>query len=225
MVLAGGRQMAGNHRMHPLLQAGLVLSGLVLAGLLQAWLAPPGAVRDERAGASGVLQISEQPEQVVLTWVGRVDGSMARQFDSALRTHRYDERSFVVVLNSAGGEVRAGVDVIKGLGTLSKARSVETTVAGGGICASMCVPIYMTGNRRTAHAEARFMFHEAREARIRRTNDEVTDYLFYNHMSYEGIDDSWLQRTRRSIQGGKDVWHTGKQLFDERTGVVHAINR
>ena len=40
-------------------------------------------------------------------------------------------------------------------------RGIDTLVQKAGVCASMCVPIYLSATQRMADPEARFMFHEA----------------------------------------------------------------
>ncbi len=58
-------------------------------------------------------------------------------------------------LNSEGGPIRN----IYELSDYIRSRKMHTNIRKGATCSSACTLLYMAGARRTAHAEARFMFH------------------------------------------------------------------
>lgn len=198
------------------------------------------------ANRSG-LDIQESSGRIVLRWSGQVDPAMVTTLEDALARYRYDERPLQLVLNSAGGQVSAGRELLDLIDWMKRQRRLETHVAKGNICASMCVPVYLAGSRRTAAPGARFMFHEARiakgsaqyaevrkqmEARLSRAEIDAlergalaktTDLLFGSDMSYWDVNEAWLRRMRQAVRGGKDVWLTAAQLVEQGSGIVHAL--
>jgi ATP-dependent protease ClpP protease subunit len=117
----------------------------------------------------------------------------------------------------------------------AREHGIDTVVEQGGVCASMCVPIYLAGAERLAHPAARFMFHMASlnpeapataeadkvaAAKYRKVVETlVTDDLYANDNGTHGVNAAWLARMRAKIDG-RDVWVTGQQLVDERSGIV-----
>lgn len=198
------------------------------------------------AGKAG-LSVTEQGERIVLRWAGQVDGAMVKTLEGALAKFRYDERPLILTLDSAGGQVSAGRDLLDLIDWMKRLRRLETRVDHGSMCASMCVPIYLAGSRRTAAPAARFMFHEARIARntpeyadLRKRMEGVmsrsqieqaemralaktTDMLFGSDMNYWDVNETWLRKMRQAVRGGKDVWLTAEQLVDQGSGIVHAL--
>lgn len=197
--------------------------------------------------ARGGLSVTEDSGRILLRWAGQVDGPMVKTLESALAKYRYDERPLRLALNSAGGQVSAGRDLLDLIDWMKRQRRLETHVDKGAMCASMCVPIYLSGSRRTADPKARFMFHEARIARNtteytdlrkrmegvmsraqadaveQRALGQTTDTLFGSDMNYWDVNETWLRRMRQAVRGGKDVWLTAEQLVDQGSGIVHAL--
>ena len=97
---------------------------------------------------------------VYLSWRGKIDAPMESRLAEAFEQHQAGARRFVLLLSSSGGSLSHGARVVQLLRKIGVTHGIETDVAAGSRCASMCVPVYLQGQRRTADATARFMFHE-----------------------------------------------------------------
>jgi ATP-dependent protease ClpP protease subunit len=190
------------------------------------------------AGPTG-LSVREEPNRVVLKWNGEVESPMLERLEQAFEKFENDPRQLVLMLNSPGGSVEHGRDVMKLIHKVSRERAIDTHVAAGHSCASMCVPIYLVGAERTAHASAKFMFHEVR-IQLRADADRAvrqilsqpgvhkmavnhfTNQLFDDDLGPRSVDAKWLQQMRTKIRG-RDVWLTGRQLMEQGSGVVDKL--
>ena len=105
------------------------------------------------------LSASEQPDRIVLGWSGPVQEPMSERVAAALDRYKADRRRLVLILNSPGGSIEHGRKVVAVI--RARDRAIDTVVQKAGVCASMCVPIFLAGTRRIADPESYFMFHEA----------------------------------------------------------------
>jgi len=190
------------------------------------------------------LTVAQEPNRIVLRWNGSIEAPMRDKIAEALETYENDPRSIVLSLNSNGGSVQHGRDVVKVLRKASYARAIDTMVEQGSICASMCVPIYLVGAERHAHPAARFMFHKTSlrlsaddqrrlqelsqqtglsQAEIKRKVIEMsTDDLFEIDIGMRAVDKRWAETIRQRIQKG-DVWLNGKQLVEQGSSIVDKL--
>src|SRR5436190_24288850 len=53
---------------------------------------------------------------------------------------------------------------------------------------------------------------------------QVTDDLFRNDIGIRGVNTAWLAGMRKKISG-RDIWMSGQQLADERSGIVDRLIR
>lgn len=198
-------------------------------------------------GSSSGLSSRTEADRIVLSWSGTVDGKMVSSFDDALARYARDRRPIRIELNSGGGNVGAGKVLIERIKQARKTRRIDTVVARGALCASMCVPVYLAGEQRFAHKDARFMFHElafnAQGKRMLKEEFErsdlknfrtvegvhkeiigtATDSFFVVELEAPEVNHVWLGNTRVAIQGGKEVWVTGKDLVRQESGIVQSL--
>ena len=179
----------------------------------------------------GTLTVERQAGAVVLAWRGKIEAPMAARLKEAFAEHAGDTRRFLLKLNSPGGTIDHGTAVIRAIEDMRRTHSVDTLVSDRHACASMCVPVYLAGGRRTAGAKARFMFHEVSyrdemsDARKRVPEEAVeraTDQLFERYFKPTGVDPGWLAEMRKAVRG-KDVWRTAQELVDQRAGIVQRL--
>ena len=104
------------------------------------------------------LSISEEPDRIVLGWSGPVQEPMSERVAAAFDRYKADRRRLVLILNSPGGSIDHGRKVVAAI--RAHDRAIDTLVQKAGVCASMCVPIFLAGTRRMADPEAYFMFHQ-----------------------------------------------------------------
>ena len=224
---------------------GFILLGVVFAmfrpGKSAQQAAKPEAVRVE-AGAGG-LSVRQEANRVVMVWNGAVEPPMKQRFEEAFAKLGRDPKRVLISWNSPGGRVDHGHEVFDVIQAAARVHYVDTTVGAGQICASMCVPLYLSGMERTAHPNARFMFHEVilklkpeAERAVRQLQtiapglvagarkeavNQFTDRLFEDGFESK-LDNRWLANLRKRIRG-RDVWLTGRQLVEEKSGVVDKL--
>ena len=87
------------------------------------------------------MSVSEEPENVVLGWSGPVQEPMSERIAAALDRYKADPRRLVLILNSPGGSVEHGRKVVAVI--RARNRPINTLVQKAGVCASMCVPIFL----------------------------------------------------------------------------------
>lgn len=197
-----------------------------------------------RPPATG-LTVRDDAEKIVMHWKGPIAAPMHERLEEVFQRFEGDERRIVISLDSPGGSVDHGRQIMTLIHAQSHHRNIDTLVTKGSICASMCVPIYLTGFERGAHPNAKFMFHEATirfkpeaqralqdlqrasprldVAGIRKhVATRVTDELFEGDIGHRGVDARWLTTMRDKIRG-RDVWLTGRQLMDQGSGVVDKL--
>jgi ATP-dependent protease ClpP protease subunit len=184
------------------------------------------------------LKVREEPSRIVLAWSGPISEPMRDQIVTAIDKYKADKRHLVIALNSPGGSIAHGREVMEAIRKASQLRPIDTLVEKGGVCASMCVPIYLIGATRAADPGAHFMFHEAslalpegKDSKIdrktiaplRKTIESLaTDDLFLRDIGTQRVNARWLTMMRTKITD-REIWLTGRQLVQEGSGVVDAL--
>lgn len=191
------------------------------------------------------LGVREEPDRVVLKWNGPVEPPMLERFQEVFRQRGDDQRRIVISLSSPGGLIEHGYQVIAEIRRFSRTHTVDTLVEAGRTCASMCVPIFLTGADRIAHPDAQFMFHEVSirlrpeaEQKLRQLQREApmfdvqglrksmivkaTDEFYEDYFAPRGVNSRWLSQMREQVRG-RDVWRTGDQLMKQGSGVVDVL--
>jgi ATP-dependent protease ClpP protease subunit len=172
------------------------------------------------------------PDTLHLSWSGEVRHPMADRIATAFRDHGGERRRIVLVLDSPGGSLSHGNEVIRELKRIGRTHALETVVQNRSICASMCVPIYLQGQLRTASAGARFMFHEVkivdpitneRQPQSEKQKAANTTQFLDLYFRPAGVSESWINDVAIKIRG-RDYWRTGQQLVDEKAGIVQQLN-
>lgn len=185
----------------------------------------------ERMAGVGELHVAEGVDgRVVLAWDGRIEAPMAGQLRDAFARHG-GAASFALVLNSPGGSLDHGAEVIRLLQSIGPDK-LQTYVPSGAQCASMCVPVYLQGGKRMAGPRAQFMFHNVSYVEFF-SDDAVsvpanatkvaTDRFFARYLEQPGVDAGWLKGMRAAVAADDDVWKSARELVDERSGVVLAL--
>jgi ATP-dependent protease ClpP protease subunit len=190
------------------------------------------------------LSIREEPDRIVLGWSGPVQEPMSERIAATIDRYQADRRRLVLILNSPGGSIEQGRKVVAAI--RARDRAIDTLVQKAGVCASMCVPIFLAGTERIADPEAYFMFHQASlsssgketikqrqfseseaalfSQTVKAIETQVTDDFFRNDIGIRGVNRMWLARMREKIPG-RDIWMSGQQLVDERYGIIDRLIR
>ncbi len=169
---------------------------------------------------------------VYLRWRGKIDAPMESRIADAFARYRAESRTVVLSLSSSGGSLDHGAMVMRLLQKIGETHKLETVVEAGSRCASMCVPVYLQGQRRTAAASARFMFHEVSFREVLASEDlavpatataKATDRFFNAYFKPAGVPEAWIRQVRTDMTGGNDIWKTARELVDEDAGIVQQV--
>ncbi|MEM8770896.1 MAG: hypothetical protein AAGD92_04505 [Pseudomonadota bacterium] len=167
-------------------------------------------------------------DAVVLRWSSEVEAPMGRRFEEAYDEWRDRVSLFIIELDSPGGALAEGKRVIEAVDRMKRTHNVETRVRSWEKCLSMCVPIFLKGDRRVAAANSRWMFHEptSYDAVTGERVDEpeferryVADRFFDRYFANSPMTPEWRAWLQQEWVG-KDVWKSGRDLYKEGSGVV-----
>ncbi len=198
-------------------------------------LAPRSAID----AATQKLTIREETGRVVLAWSGPISEPMRDDIAAALGRFARDPRPLAIALNSPGGSISQGREVMAAIREAARGRPIDTLVENGSVCASMCVPIYLLGAERMADPGAHFMFHEVSidvaadrragqpravvDPRYRKILETLaTDAFYENDIGTQRVNARWLMEMRAKIKD-KEIWVSGRQLVEEGSGVVDRL--
>lgn len=169
---------------------------------------------------------------VEMTWRGAIEAPMEQRISEAYARHRDGAETFILSLASPGGSLGHGGRVVRVLNEIARSHKFETVVHAGRRCASMCVPIYLQGHRRSAGESAYFMFHnvsfrdffedEPTSVPASATS-AATDKLFDSYFVPAGVPKDWIRQLRGEMDGGDDVWRTAAQLYAEQSNIVQIL--
>ncbi|HBK92942.1 MAG TPA: hypothetical protein DDZ68_14840 [Parvularcula sp.] len=174
------------------------------------------------------MEVRAADGAVVFVWDKPVEAPMAYRFREAFKAARSSAGRIVILLNSPGGALTEGRSVIEEIDRMKRTHHVETRVAAGSTCASMCAPIFLAGEERVAAPDARFMFHEPTSVDYF-TEEKADKPAFEQRMDAERfferyferspMDAAWREKLRQAWKG-QDVWKTGAELVAEGSNVV-----
>ena len=167
---------------------------------------------------------NSQPGTIVLQWTGKVAAPMAQQIKDAFEQRRDSATRVVLTLSSGGGSVQEGERVITVLRQIRQTHQLQTVVGHGKSCGSMCVFIYLQGQKRTAALSSTWLFHEVSR------KDRATDRTVLDRASWErlvnayygpaGVSAEWTAKMKPfTLQS--DYSQTGADLVNDRSGIIH----
>ena len=131
------------------------------------------------------------------------------------------DRKVILDLDSAGGEMEEGNKIIALVGQERKRRHIDTLVWYGHLCASMCIPICLQGEKRHGAALSVWMFHPAHKEDSPFPSSAATATILSDLVSY-GMNREWLEALDRrdvfSTPG--EFWISGADLYAQGAGVI-----
>ncbi len=183
-------------------------------------------------GDRGQLVVSHpSPGTVVMAWHREIKLPMAKLMADAYAANRTHVRRIIIDLDSPGGSLDEGGAVVALIDEMKKTHEVDTRVAAGHDCLSMCVPIFLQGQRRLAAPSSRWLFHDPRSVDYFSGKDVATPRFeeryyarnyFDTYFRDSPIDRTWLARNA-PLWRNRDVWRTGRQLFDEKSNIITGL--
>lgn len=179
-------------------------------------------------GDKGRLNVTKRDNAVVLSWQTSIDVPMAKRFEEAYAQWREKTNKFIINLDSNGGSLREGRQVIELIERMKKTHLVQTTVGENASCLSMCVPIYLRGEERTAATTSRWMFHEPtayhfvtgeKADRDDQDRRKAGERFFQNYFANSEMNPAWREKLQQAWIG-RDIWLSGKQLYDQNSNII-----
>ncbi len=163
--------------------------------------------------------------EIVLRWTGRIASPMAAQIRSAFETHKGRGDRVVFKIHSGGGSVNEGERVVELMREIRTTHSLETVVEQGQMCGSMCVFIYLQGQRRVAALSSLWLFHEIshhdpKTHKILRLDRPAWERLVEKYYAAAGVSAAWTERMQ-PLTIESDYWQTGADLMRDKSGIVH----
>ena len=185
----------------------------------------------ENQGTWLVNASPQDGDAIVFGWAEGIEAPMARELRLAFEGYRDTKKTIILDLTSPGGALREGSKVIEQIEEMKRTHKVITRVRYVRQCLSMCVPIFLQGDERLAHSKAKFMFHEPRrfdliterEASEPDFEREYNANRFFNRYFADSVMSEDFTEQLRKDWVGKDVWYTGKQLWDKNSGVLTTL--
>ena len=173
----------------------------------------------------GELKVGSKPGTIVLQWTGPIAAPMAQQIQSAFEQRKDQSARVVLTLASGGGSVAEGEKVIRVLRQIRKTHRLQTVVGHGRSCGSMCVFIYLQGEKRTAALSSLWLFHEVSK-KDRADDKKITldrvmwERLVETYYGPAGVSAAWTAKMK-PFTIKSDYWQTGADLVNDNSGIVH----
>ncbi len=183
-------------------------------------------------GDLSVARDRNDPETIVFTWRDQVEAPMAKRFEEAWREWKDEGSRVLIDLHSPGGAIAEGEQVIRIIERMKRTHVVDTRVRARRACYSMCVPIFLQGEERTAAPNATFMFHEP-TAYDFFTGEKVDQPQFERDMMSRRFFDiyfvnspmnpGWRDRLAEDWKG-RDVFYSAEELVEQGANIVTALD-
>ncbi len=183
------------------------------------------------AAQEGQFLVRQEGDAVIFMWRDEVKFPMSARLAETFEAWRDEVGEIVIDLSSPGGAVAEGRQVIAVIDLMKETHRVSTHVGGRSICMSMCVPIYLQGETRTASPSSLWMFHEP--SSVDAVTGERVDQPAFER-AYEtrrfvdryfrnsDMDPVWLAALEGEWKG-RDIRKSGRQLVAEGSGVIQRL--
>jgi ATP-dependent protease ClpP protease subunit len=191
--------------------------------LLVAQGTPAGAM--EQNAELKVSLSTNKPGTIVMSWNGPVAAPMANQIRDAFESRKQQATRILFRISSYGGSVSEGERVIEILRQIKSTHVLETTVTQGDVCASMCVFIYLQGQKRYGALTSSWLFHEVSHMdpvtkQPTKLDRAAWERLVDKYFRPAGVSDSWIADLKpRTVDS--DYWQTGADLINANSGIIH----
>lgn len=164
-------------------------------------------------------------DALVMIWAGKIQAPMSDEIRAAFDLNKDRVKIIELKLDSAGGSVKEGERVIGVLQDIKKTHKLYTAVGPGKRCGSMCVFIYVQGQRRLAAPASLWLFHEV-SFRNRITN-KVTrldrgswEKLVDKYWVPAGVSPAWIADVKTHTNQ-TDYWQSGDSLLNNGSNIIH----
>jgi hypothetical protein len=200
--------------------AAFVTSLLILGGLaVQAWGAHTSLRPHLRFGISRT-----HTDMLVMVWKGEIKAPMSDEISAAFELNKDRIRKVEFKIDSGGGSVKEGEKVIAALQQIKKTHRLATVVAAGKRCGSMCVFIYVQGQKRLAASASLWLFHEVsivnrKTKKISRLDREAWERLVDQYWVPAGVNPTWIAEVKTHTNQ-TDYWQSGQSLLQDGSNII-----
>jgi hypothetical protein len=175
---------------------------------------------EEQAPAVLSLDFDQQNGTLEIDWSGLIVAGVADELRASVAKYGTAIKRVVLFLDSAGGRVDEGDRVIAVLNEIKRRHRLATVVPHGKLCASMCIPIFLQGDDRFAARASLWCRGVAAAGEWRPANRHDRDLALVPQILRvrRGLDA--LAQKHRAHDKGADLWQTGGDLIDAKTGII-----
>jgi ATP-dependent protease ClpP protease subunit len=188
-------------------------------------LSVPATALDIPRGELKVGFSNTRPGTMIMTWQGAIVAPMANQIRDAFESRKGQATRLVLRLSSHGGSVAEGERVIEVLRHIKGTHQLDTVVSQGDVCGSMCVFIYVQGQKRFGALTSSWLFHEVAHTdpvskQTIKLDRAAWERLVDKYFRPAGVSEAWIADLKpRTIES--DYWQTGSDLIRSNSGVIH----
>jgi len=166
----------------------------------------------------------DHPDILVMVWKGIIGKGMSEQVRAAFDKAKDKTTAVVLRIDSPGGSVAEGERVIAVLQDIKRTHKLITSVAAGKRCGSMCVFIYVQGQKRLAAPASLWLFHEvshmdhAHRSVVSLDRDRWLA-LVDKYWVPAGVSQAWIDKVKAHAVE-TDVWESGSDLLREGANLI-----
>jgi ATP-dependent protease ClpP protease subunit len=164
------------------------------------------------------------PDVLVMIWNGKIEKPMSEEISTAFEDNKASVKAVELKINSGGGSVTEGERVIKVLQDIKKTHKLYTSVGAGKKCGSMCVFIYVQGEKRLAAPASLWLFHEVSHVdrdthRITELNRRRWEELVDKYWVPAGVNKAWIESVKTHTVK-TDYWQSGESLLQDGSNII-----
>jgi ATP-dependent protease ClpP protease subunit len=199
------------------------LAAAVLFGL--ATFGTPSSAAEPPVGRLKLSRSQSHPEVLIMKWKGIIRPGMTKAIHKAFEKHKAEFSVIEFEIDSDGGSVREGEHAIAELQEIKKTHKLYTGVIAGRRCGSMCVFIYVQGQKRYAAPASIWLFHEVSRTdkhtkKIYELDREQWERLIDKYWVPAGVSPEWIADMKQHTFQ-TDYYQTGQDLIAHNSGIVH----
>ena len=195
----------------------------IVTALLLAFGISQGTAYAERPHLHHAIS-STHSNVLVMVWYGKIEAPMSAEISDAFDHYKDRVNTVELKLDLGGGSVKEGERVISILQNIKKTHKLVTAVGAGKKCGSMCVFIYVQGQKRLAAPASLWLFHEVsikneHTHRIARLDRVKWEQLVDRYWIPAGINPTWIANVKAHTVK-TDYWQSGESLLNDGANII-----
>jgi ATP-dependent protease ClpP protease subunit len=164
-----------------------------------------------------------------LTWSGTVTAKMAPMIADEFDAYKHRTKSVELSMNSCGGRTDYMAATVGVLAQIKTTHQLTTVVERGATCASACIPIFLSSDRRLAALSSLWFFHRSWRYQMTGGVDGVQtkapgtislEGFLDRYYASAGVSRPWLAQLKTIIETNDGYWQTGRDLWERKSGII-----